>query len=273
MKKSFIISALLILALTILLLGGACTPKEEAPAGTITLKLTHYFPASMYFQVEQCPRYFEMVEKAAKGKYTLNIEYYPVGTLIAPPDIHDGTVKGITDIGLATPGYTPGRCPVMETILVPGVAPEDDCYTGSLIFWEFYKKYKPEEYADVKMLYCYSVGPGYIHSKTPIRSVADMEDVKMRVYGTMVPAVKLLGGEPVAMPMADLYEAVTKGLLDAVVGPPETLKSHKHAELFDYSTFVPGLYHGLQVLIMNRKRGTHYPGTFRMLLRMLLTMQ
>ncbi len=183
-----------------------------------------------------------MVEAATNGKYILDIEYFPVGTLLGGAELYDGVVTGIAESGVSSFGYTPGRFPVMLTLNQPGIAPPANCDAASHAIWEFYNKYKPKELEDVRVFYLCGTGPGWMHSNKPIRSVDDMRGLKIRVTGAGIEGVKAVGGDPVAMPMGDVYQAAQKGLIDALVSPPETLEGWKHAEIFNYSTFVPYFY-------------------------------
>jgi TRAP-type C4-dicarboxylate transport system substrate-binding protein len=45
-----------------------------------------------------------------------------------------------------------------------------------------------------------------------------------------------LGADPVTMPMGEVYSSLAKGVLDAVVAPPDTLKSMHFGEVAKYFT-------------------------------------
>jgi TRAP-type C4-dicarboxylate transport system substrate-binding protein len=217
-------------------------------------------PATHYIQTQQFPAYFKLIQDATKGKYTIKPEFYPVGTLLNPPDIFDGVVKGIADMGQMTSEYTPGRFPVVTTLLVPGVAPQRNCNDGAQIGWRFFKQFQPQEFKDVKVLYTYGIGPGALHTSKPIKAVADMKGLKIR---GAVRAVQAVGGEPFNVPMGEVYEDVKKGLFEAAVAPAETLKGWKFNEIFHYSTFIPGFYFGLQTIVMNKNTWQGLPEDLR----------
>jgi len=252
-KVLFIFVAFTLLALPF---SGACAP---APAEAIKIGFNHIFPPTHYAAAEQFPSYFKMVEEATKGKYTLDIEYFPVGTLLGGAEIYDGVVKGICDAGESSFGYTPGRFPVMLTLNQSGVAPPANSNAASDLIWEFYNKYKPEEMSDVKVLYLNATGPGYLHSKTPITTVEQMKGLVIRCTGGGVLGVKAVGGDPISMPMGEVYAAGQKGIIEALVSPPETLDGWKHHELFDYSTFVPFFYSEFFYTVMNWDKWNSLP--------------
>jgi TRAP-type C4-dicarboxylate transport system substrate-binding protein len=105
-----------------LLVGGWTSPALSAPT-KISLGFSTIWNMNHYTSVDQIPRYFKMVEKAANGKYALDIKWYPFGTLLGGSEIYDGVVKGIVDSGVSSFGYTAGRFPVIMTLNQAGIAP------------------------------------------------------------------------------------------------------------------------------------------------------
>ena len=240
MRKKFLFS-LLTTVLVVLFLGAWPNAATAAPE-KIALGFVSIWPMTHYVHVDQMPRYFKMVEKAAKGKYTLDIKWYPVGTLLGGGEIYDGIVKGIVDSGISSFGYAPGRFPVILALNQSGVAPPENCNAASLTIWEHYNKWKPKELQDSKVLYLAATGPGWLHTKKPIRTVEEMKGLRIRCTGGGVLGVKAVGGDPISMPMGDVYVAAKKGMIDALISPLETLEGWKHHEIFQYSTFVPHFY-------------------------------
>jgi len=265
MKKLFINSAIMLLAMSMMTFSlemdgkRVVMTKSEASPQTVTLGVNLIFPATHFVPAQQLPRYFKMVEAATKGKYKLDIKYYPVGTLLTPGDAYDGMTQGIVDMVQSCFSYTPGRFPVMWALYKPGIAPPENCHAAAHAIWEYYNTLKPKELEDSKVLYLWAVGPGWLHSKKPITTVADIKGLKIRSTGAFVDAVKLLGAEPIAMPMGDVYLAAQKGLIDSLISPPETLETWKHHEIFDYSVFLPTVYSHFQYLVMNLNKWKSLP--------------
>jgi len=258
MKKK-ILFGLLALTLVALPWSGACAPAPPPVAETIKLGFVHIFPPTHYSAVDQFPRYFKMVEEATGGKYILDIEYYPVGTLLGGAEIYDGVVKRIADSGQSAFPYNPGRFPVILALSEPGIAPPESADAAAYTVWEFYNKFKPKELEDTKVLYLYATGPAWLHSKSPIRSVEDMKGLLLRVTGAGIGGAKAVEAEPVAMPMGEVYAAAQKGIIEALVSPAETLDGWKHHELFDYSTFVPDFYSSFFYIVMNLDKWNSLP--------------
>ncbi len=238
------------------------TTQTAAPAAatTFTLKVATFMPATHYVQTQQFANYFKLINDAAKGKYTIKPEYYPVGTLLNPADIHDGVAKRIADVGQMTCEYTPGVFPAITTLLIPGVFYQNNCVDSAHTAWEFQKKFQPKEFDKVKVLYCYGVGPGALHTQKPIKTVADFKGLKIR---GAVRGVQAVGGEPFNVPMGEVVEDVKKGMFEACFAPAETLKGWQFNEIFHYSTFVPGFYSGVQDIIMNKDTWQSLPEDLR----------
>jgi TRAP-type C4-dicarboxylate transport system substrate-binding protein len=217
----------------------------------IKLSLAHIYTPKSWNETYAVPALFQLVEKRTKGKYILDVAYFPAGTLLASADIFGGVTKGIADIGWSNPGINPGLFPVMATLSQPGIAPAINAYANSLTWWEFYNKFKPKELDSVKVLQWSSVGPGWIHSKKPIRSAEDIKGLKIRVIGPQVEAMKILGAEPVGLPSAEMYLAASKGVIDAALIPMGAVQTFKLDEVFSYSTCVPPLYNEGKYCVMN----------------------
>ena len=124
MKKKFLFG-LLASTFVLLFLGVGPNAATAAPE-KVALGFVTIWNMNHYTSTEQIPRFFKMVEKAAKGKYTLDIKWYPVGTLLGGSEIYDGIAKGIADSGISSFGYAPGRFPVILALNQSGVAPPEN---------------------------------------------------------------------------------------------------------------------------------------------------
>ncbi len=100
-----------------------------------------------------------------------------------------------------------------------------------------YKKFKPKELSDTKVMYLHAHGPGLVHTKgKAVRRIGDMKGIKLRGHGTSAKVVKALGGTPVGMPMPETYQSIQKGVVEGSVYPFEANKGWKLGEVTDYIT-------------------------------------
>jgi len=229
---------------------------ETAEGKTVTLSFAHMFPSSHFMAKEVYSQWVKEVEKASKGY--LKITVFPVNTLLKSAEMYDGVVSGTADIGSSSMGYTRGRFPVMEGFELPGI------YFGSAAAtvagaWEGYKKFQPKELMDTKLMWLYSAGPGSLYSKKKVSSLSELKGMRIRATGNTAKSIKALGAVPVAMPMPDVYEALSKGVVEGQIAPPEVLLGWKQAEVTNFITILPPVYNSIMWTAMNLKKWNSLP--------------
>ena len=186
------------------------------------------------------------VEKRTNGK--VKITYYPGKTLLKDSLVYSGVLSGITDIGQSVFGYNRGVFPAMEAFSLPhGFKSASE---ATMVLNKFYKNFNLKELSKVKIMYLHAHGPPMLHSKVKIEKLKDMRGVKVRSYGFNAAMVKALGGIPVSMDQAEVYEALSKGVTDATFSPIEVLKGWKQAEVIDYSIDIEGVAYSTAMYVM-----------------------
>jgi TRAP-type C4-dicarboxylate transport system substrate-binding protein len=217
----------------------------------ITLRFSNQFPASSGNSTvleEWCKE----VEKRANGK--IKIIYFPGSVLNAPPAMYDSVVQGIADISNHIIGYTVGKFPLTEILDYPLGIPSG--YVATKLMNAYYNKFKPKEFDEVKVMYFHGQGPTFFSTRSkPINKLEDIKGLKIRVSGTAANLVTLLGGVPVAMPMQEAYDALSKGVTDGIVSSFEPLINWKIGEVVKYTTETYGVsYTATFVIAMNKSK-------------------
>ncbi|MBN1832603.1 MAG: TRAP transporter substrate-binding protein [Deltaproteobacteria bacterium] len=229
--------------------------SENIRTEIIELSYTNHFPPT-HIQSQLAEAWCKEVEKRTGGR--VKITYYPVQTLLEADKIYNGILNGITDIGQSVFGYNRGVFPAMEAFSLPHgfkSAPE-----ATRVLNEFHKHFKLKETSRIKILYLHAHGPAMLHSKKKIEKLEEMRGVKVRSYGFNAAMVKALGGIPVSMPMSEVYEALSKGVVDATFSPIEALKGWKQAEVVDYSIEIEGVaYSTAMYAAINRHKWNSLP--------------
>ena len=218
-------------ALIVILAGFMLCYPMQIHAKTIRLNYSIFFPAA-HGQCKAGMSWAEEVEKRTEGRVKINV--FPGGTLTKADQCYEGVVSGISDLGMSVFAYNRGRFPVMEAADLPLGYPDGVVATRTVN--DFYRIVQPEELEDVKVLYLHAHGPGLLHTKMPVRSLEDLNRMKIRSTGLSAKIVKALGGVPVAMPQGDTYESLQKGVVEGTFGPIEVLKGWRQAEVIDYTT-------------------------------------
>ena len=251
MKKLHAIVALMLPMLMLLTLA----PGVYAADPAIKLTYSIFFPPS-HGQCQAAVAWAEEIGKRTNGR--VQIQVFPAGTLTKAKQCYDGVVNGISDIGMSVFAYTRGRFPVMEALDLPLGYPSGLVATRTAN--AFYEKFQPKELSQVKLLYLHAHGPGLLHTKGPVQSMADLEGMKIRSTGLSAKIVEKLGGVPVAMPQPSTYDALQKGVVEGTFGPIEVLKGWKQGEVVKSTTDCKSVgYTTAMFVVMNRSKWEKLP--------------
>jgi TRAP-type C4-dicarboxylate transport system substrate-binding protein len=200
------------------------------------------------------------IEKRTQG--AVKISVFPGGTLTKLPQLYDGVVKGLSDIGFGIFAISGGRFPVMSALDLPMSYPSAMVATRAAN--EFARDFNPEEIQDVKLLYLHGHGPGTLFTKKTIRSLSDLKGVKIRATGTSAKIVKALGGVPVALPIGGTYEALQKGIAEGTFASMEALKGFKLAEVTKSVTLCTTVgYTTTFFIVMNKGKWASLPDSIK----------
>ena len=220
-----------------------------------TLTYSIFFPAT-HAQAQAGESWAKEIEKRTGGKVKINI--FAGGSLTPAPQVYDGVVKGISDIGMSCFAYTPGRFPLIEALDLPMGYPTG--MVATKVANDFAKKMNPPELNDVKLLYIHAHGPGLLHTQKPVTKLADLQGMKIRSTGLSSKIVKSLGGVSVAMPQGDTYEALQKGVVQGTFAPVETLKGWKQGQVVKYTIDCAGIgYTTAMFVVMNKQKWDKLP--------------
>jgi len=241
-----------------LLLSGAV----PAGAGSTDLTFSIFFPPH-HGQAKAALQFAAEIEKRTDGR--VKITCFPGGTLTKAPQVYDGVVTGISDMGNSCFAYTRGRFPVMAAVDLPMGYP--DGKVASRVADAFAKETNPAELQDIKVLYVHAHGPGLLHTRKPVRTLDDLKGMKIRATGLSAKVVEALGAVPVAMPQGGTYEALQKGVVEGTFGPIEVLKGWKQGEVIRYTTecFAVG-YTTAMFVVMNRDRWNALPDDVKLII-------
>lgn len=221
----------------------------------IKLSYSIFFPAAHKHSV-LAMEWGKEIEKRTNGRVVVTMHYG--GTLTPAAQIYDGIAKGLSDAGMSVCGYTRGRFPLTEVVELPLGHKSGWAITRTIN--DYFNKFKPKEFDDVKMMYMHAHDPGLLHSKKPVNKIEDVKGMKVRAFGAATKIVTLLGGAPVAMTMGETYEALSRGVVEASIAPYEALQAWKWGEVVKYSIEAPGMYYSSAFFIaMNKDKWNSLP--------------
>jgi len=215
-----------------------------------TLRFSHFWPEVSTVNKQVFAQWAKAVEDDSNGE--LRVQLFPSQTLSQADETYSATVNGIADIGITAQGYTAGRFPLSQIVELPGVS--DSAPQGACVLQTLYDDGQiAEEYDDSHVLFMFTTGPGYLHTKdTDIQKPSDLEGLRMRrptaVAGDIM---ENMGAQPVGMPAPDIYTSLQRGVIDGLSIPWEGIKSFQLADQLNYHTQVP-FYTLIFVATMNQ---------------------
>ncbi len=229
---------------------------------TVTLKFHTFMAPQSNVWLDMHVPWMDKVEKESGGR--IKFERYPAmqagGT---PVQLYDQAKDGVVDIVWTLPGNTPGRFPRIEVFELPFMMTNAEA--TSKAYWEYVQTLAKDEFKDVHLIALQVHGPGLFHTRDkPIKGIADLKGMKVR--GPTRQITKLLGvlgATPVGMPLPQIPDAMSKGVIDGAVIPWEVVPSVKVNELAKYHAefdpTLPALYTTTFVLAMNKAKYESLP--------------
>ncbi|WP_375175748.1 TRAP transporter substrate-binding protein [Pseudooceanicola sp.] len=226
-----------------------------AMAQEVTLKMHQFLPAQASVPRLVLDVWADKIEAESDGR--IKIDRYPAMQLGGkPPELVDQVMDGVADIIWTVTGYTPGRFPRSEAFEMPFTMTTGEA--TSRAYWQYAEKHMLDaDFKDLKMIAVWVHGPGLIHSKKPITTVADLNGVKLRAPTRVTNKMFTdMGATTVGMPVPAVTEALSKGVIDATVIPWEVTTALKVPELVENHTTFPGqgLYTTTFIFAMNKQK-------------------
>ncbi|MCX5811584.1 MAG: TRAP transporter substrate-binding protein [Proteobacteria bacterium] len=223
MKKGSVITLLVFLMVFLFFLTSIPAHAQEK---VMKLRLSTMWPPTHPHSV-LFNQWGKDVEKVTQGRVVVTL--FAASTLSPPMQVYDNTVKGIIDVGTNLLAYSPGRLPLSEVLQQP--LGYKNGLQASKLANAFYKKFKPKEFDDVKVMFLHGAAPGFIFTKKVIKSTDEIKGLRIRANAENADIVKALGASPVTMPVTEAYDSLSRGVVDGTLFPIEALKGFKIGEV------------------------------------------
>ena len=184
-----------------------------------------------------------------------------------PAQLYDQAKDGVVDIVWTVPGYSAGRFPLIEAFELPFVMKDPEATSKAL--WEYVQENDLAEFKDVKPLAFHVHGPGVFHMVAkPVTSSADLRGLKVRAPTRQSnKLLAALGATPVGMPVSQVPEALSKGVIDGALVPYEVVPAIKADELTKFhsepDSGEAALYTTVFIFAMNRAKYDALPPALR----------
>lgn len=204
-----IVAALLIAAL----LPPVCIAE---PSGSLSKgKMATSWPGGPY--LDNCAKPFtEMVKLLTDGRIAL--QAFNGGVLGDSLQVTDSVVNGVAQFGHHWSGYDWGRD--RASVLVGGYAGGPQAL--EMLHWlyegggaELWNKWRMEKFGVEAIPLCVYSTEIFLHSRKPVKSLADFQGLKLRTTGLWMELAKDLGASPVTAAGGDIYPMLERGVIDA----------------------------------------------------------
>ncbi len=247
------------------LLGLVALAALPAAAQDVTLKVQHFLPPASPTQTQFIKPWADALAAESNGR--IKVEIFAAMALGGrPPQLYDQAKDGVADVVWTLPGYTAGRFPKSEVFELPFMAASAEATAQAT--QEFYEKHLRDEFKDVHVLVLHAHAPGsFFTVSKPILAVDDLKGLKIRApTRVMNETLKALGATPVGMPVPELPQALSRGVVDGAAIPFEVALPLKAHEMVKHVTEIPGsrgFYTSTFLYAMNKAKYDSLPADLK----------
>jgi len=244
------------LPLAAALLAGGVQAKE------FTLRVHHFLPTTSTIHAKLLVPWCDKLAKDSAGR--LKCQIFPAMQLGGtPPQLFDQAKDGVADVTWTLLGYSAGRFPLIEVFELPFMIGSAEA--ASKAVWEYSQTYAAAEYKDVKPLAFHTHEAGYFFlNKRPVTQLADLRGLKLRAPTRIAnKTLAALGATPVGMPVPQVGESLSKGVIDGALLPYEVVPALRIQEVTKFASetdpAVPALYTSVFMIAMNKAKYESLP--------------
>jgi TRAP-type C4-dicarboxylate transport system substrate-binding protein len=204
---------------------------EGAPAASAQQTLVWSSMGSSKNPILKCNamKFANEFAKKSGGRYRLET-HIGAAAFANPRKQYQQVAKNITNFSSGVLFYAPGRFPLTELVSLPFLANDNIALARAL--HGLVPKYLKKEFSDVHLMALPIPSLYQIHMRKPISKISDLKGKRVRAAGRgLIDALKLLGANPVLMPVTKQYENLQKGVIAGTIGTNATLVAFKVFEV------------------------------------------
>jgi TRAP-type C4-dicarboxylate transport system substrate-binding protein len=238
----------------------------SAFAQEVTLKIHHFLPPKGTIQAQVFEPWCEKIGKESNGR--LKCQIYPSMQLGGtPPQLFDQARDGVADIIWTIPTYQAGRFNKSEVFELPFMAKNAE--SGSPALWDYIQKNSLDEFRGVKLLAAHVHDGSLLHfTSKRVTTLDDLKGLKVRAPTRIATKfLTALGATPVQMPVPQVTESLSKGVIDGAMIPWEVAPALKLQEVTKYhldtAPGVPKTSNSIFVIAMNPAKYDSLPADLK----------
>lgn len=178
----------------------------------------------------------EEAEKRTDGRLQVEIVTFPeIG--LTGTDILRVMQSGLISIAEVSTGYVSGDFPLIEGTDLPGLVSGMEQSREIYDAW-FDGVVKENEEAMGGFVYSTFVWSSiYLFTQDPVETTDDLAGKKIRVFApAQAKYIEELGGEPLSMPISEVYSALQRGVMDGMITGTDQITAMSAWEITPYVT-------------------------------------
>jgi len=234
-----------------------------ANAEPVELKFANPTPPQAPLNTQGIVPWIDEVNKAADGQFEIKLFWGP--SLANVANAYDRVINGVADLAWGTFGPISSQFPKSSVLTLPFVARTGE--EAAVGLWRLYERgLVADEFTKVKLVGLAPFPGIYLHTKKPIRTMADLRGLKITGEGRIIGrTLEYLGATAVSLPISDLYPALQRGTVDGNAIAWSAVSSYKLYEVTNYHLEV-ALGNDDGYIVMNKDSSARLPQQGRDLL-------
>ena len=206
------------------------------PAWTQDMVFANGYPKSNTQTGVIAEKWITRIAEATEGR--VNLRQVPGGALLKPERMLEGVGGGIADAGALVVSFYLGQLPITGTLAgtvdlkLGNKLDQRGSAAISLKLLEEFPKLG-EEFArqGVTPVFWIPTNPYAIISTQPIKTLADFQGKRIRVFGNNIPKlVTAAGAVPMAIGFGEIYTSLQTGLIDGAMTDTQSMTTSKFVE-------------------------------------------
>lgn len=251
-----------------LAVGALCAAALPAAAQeqTYVLKIHNFHAPLAAANTKLLKPFAERMAKATNGR--LKLEIYPAMQLGGKSEELYGQARsGVVDGIWVVTGFTPGKFPLLEVFSLPFVSGNAIATSAAILDLQRSTDWLKKEFSETTPLMYHVASTEAFHTKKPVKSMADLQGMKIRAADRVTAnAIKEFGANVVGMTLPDAVTALQRGVIDGAASSWIMGKTVKLCDMTDYHTEIPGFSKTIFVFTMNTASFNKLPADYRKLM-------
>jgi TRAP-type C4-dicarboxylate transport system substrate-binding protein len=241
-----------IVAASAVIFAGVVCVAGNSSAQT-TLRFATTLPPTNQVIVQCIEPWVKELNQASVGEFNIQMAYGP--TIANAVNVWDRVADGIVDIGWGIHGAVNLPFPKTSVVGLPLLLQEGDEAKGAAALWRLYQSgLIADEYKTVRPIMLAPTPVQGLSLRAPIKTLDEVKGLKIRTADKSASdVVAALGASAISVPAAEVYQAISQGVVSGSVANPIIVTVFKLNEVAKYHLQDISLGAAGAFIVMNSK--------------------